>query len=509
MRLVLRPFHLPLINNTHIITMVSNAGTPTTTQSTSVDVAALFRRLGLNTEQAISGTYNGQWLETSGSSTIESFNPSTGDLLARVNVPTSQDVESTIAAAKSAQLQLRKMPAPQRGHILRDIRTALAEHVDDLGMLITLEMGKIKAEGRGEVVEFLDVADIALGLSRQIGGVVLPSERNKHFMGEVANPLGVVGVISAFNFPIAVSSPLSAKNNADAAQVFGWNFSLAFICGNASIWKPAETTPLCAIATTRIITSVLESHNLPGALCSLIVGGGAVGAQLVADPRVDLISFTGSEARGKDVGVECAKRFKQTILELGGNNVSHPSFPHDPTLTFWQAGIVMADANLQLACRNIVFSALGTCGQRCTSNRRLFVQRSILDTFTASLVGAYESASKRIGLPDKEGTLVGPLHSQNSVDAYLSAVEAVKTQGGKVLFGGRILEESEYTDKAMKGGHWIVPTICQFESVKDVAIMKKETFAPILYVVPFDTLEEAIELNNGVEQGLSSVLYTQ
>lgn len=185
--------------------MVNNAGTPTTTQSTSVDVAALFRRLGLNTEKALSGTYNGQWLDTSSGSTLESFNPSTGDLLARVNVPTSQDVENTIAAAKAAQLQLRKMPAPQRGHILRDIRTALAEHVDDLGMLITLEMGKIKAEGRGEVVEFLDVADIALGLSRQIGGVVLPSERNKHFMGEVANPLGVVGVISAFNFPIAVS----------------------------------------------------------------------------------------------------------------------------------------------------------------------------------------------------------------------------------------------------------------------------------------------------------------
>ena len=169
----------------------------------------------------------------------------------------------------------------------------------------------------------------------------------------------------------------------------------------------------------------------------------------------------------------------------------------------------MADANLQLACRNIVFSALGTCGQRCTSNRRLFVQRSILDTFTSSLVSAYESASKRIGLPDKEGTLVGPLHSQNSVNAYLEAIEAVKAQGGKVLFGGRVLEESEYTDKRMKGGNWILPTICQFDSDKDVAIMKKETFAPILYVVPFDTLDEAIELNNGVEQGLSSVLYTQ
>lgn len=193
-------------------TMVNNAGTPTTMQSTTVDVAALFRRLGLNTEQAISGTYNGQWVESSGS-TIESFNPSTGDLLARVSVPSSQDVESTIAAAKSAQRELRKMPAPQRGHILRDIRTALAEHVDDLGMLITLEMGKIKAEGRGEVVEFLDVADIALGLSRQIGGVVLPSERNKHFMGEVANPLGVVGVISAFNFPIAVSPGFSRQKH--------------------------------------------------------------------------------------------------------------------------------------------------------------------------------------------------------------------------------------------------------------------------------------------------------
>ncbi|KAI5450966.1 hypothetical protein NCC49_002460 [Naganishia albida] len=456
--------------------MVNNQGTPTTAQSASVDVPALFRRLGLNTD-SISGTYNGQWITSSSDSKLESYNPSTGELLARVAVPSDADVEATIAAAKSAQLVLRKMPAPQRGHILRDIRTALAEHVDDLGMLITLEMGKVKSEGRGEVVEFLDVADIALGLSRQIGGVVLPSERGKHFMTEVANPLGVVGVISAFNFPIAV---------------FGWNFSLAFICGNASIWKPAETTPLCAIATTRIITSVLEKHNLPGALCSLLVGGGNVGARLVEDPRVDLISFTGSEARGRDVGIECAKRFKQTILELGGNN----------------AGIVMADANLQLALRNITFSALGTCGQRCTSNRRLFVQRPILESFTSSLVSAYESASKRIGLPDKEGTLIGPLHSARSVDAYLAAIQAVKAQGGKVLFGGRKLEESEYADKGMKGGHWILPTIVQFDTA-DVEIMKQETFAPILYVVPFDTLEEGIALNNGVEQGLSSVLYTQ
>lgn len=308
--------------------MVNNQGTPTTPQgSTDIDIPALFKRLGLDTEQSVSGTYNGQWVQSSSGTTLDSYNPSTGSLLAKVQVPSEQDVESTIAAAKAAQIQLRKMPAPQRGHILRDIRTALAEHVDDLGMLITLEMGKIKSEGRGEVVEFLDVADIALGLSRQIGGVVLPSERNKHFMGEVANPLGVIGVISAFNFPIAVSffpscctrgHPLTTPS-----QVFGWNFSLAFICGNASIWKPAETTPLCAIATTRIITSVLEKHNLPGALCSLLVGGGAIGAKIVADPRVDLISFTGSEARGKDVGVECAKQFKQTILELGGNNVSH------------------------------------------------------------------------------------------------------------------------------------------------------------------------------------------
>ncbi|KAJ9121970.1 hypothetical protein QFC24_004553 [Naganishia onofrii] len=459
--------------------MVNNQGTPTTPQgSTDIDIPALFKRLGLDTEQSVSGTYNGQWVQSSSGSTIESYNPSTGSLLAKVQVPSTQDVESTIAAAKAAQIQLRKMPAPQRGHILRDIRTALAEHVDDLGMIITLEMGKIKSEGRGEVVEFLDVADIALGLSRQIGGVVLPSERNKHFMGEVANPLGVIGVISAFNFPIAV---------------FGWNFSLAFICGNASIWKPAETTPLCAIATTRIITSVLEKHGLPGALCSLLVGGGDIGAKIVADPRVDLISFTGSEARGKDVGVECAKQFKQTILELGGNN----------------AGIVMADANLQLALRNIVFSALGTCGQRCTSNRRLFVQRSVIDSFTSSLVSAYESASKRIGLPHQDTTLIGPLHHANSIKSYLSAIEDVKSQGGKVLFGGRLLEESEYSDKNMKGGNWILPTICRFDTSEGIDIMKKETFAPILYVVPFDTLEEAIELNNCVAQGLSSVLYTQ
>jgi aldehyde dehydrogenase family 7 protein A1 len=302
--------------------MVNNQGTPTTAQPTSVDVPALFRRLGQNTE-SLAGTYNGQWVTSSSDTKLESFNPSTGELLARVAVPSDADVESTIAAAKAAQLVLRKMPAPQRGHILRDIRTALAEHVDDLGMLITLEMGKVKSEGRGEVVEFLDVADIALGLSRQIGGVVLPSERGKHFMTEVANPLGVVGVISAFNFPIAVSpTPPFYESHWSLSQVFGWNFSLAFICGNASIWKPAETTPLCAIATTRIIASVLERHNLPGALCSLLVGGGNVGAKLVEDPRVDLISFTGSEARGRDVGIECAKRFKQTILELGGNNVS-------------------------------------------------------------------------------------------------------------------------------------------------------------------------------------------
>ncbi|GAA5915544.1 uncharacterized protein JCM6883_000287 [Sporobolomyces salmoneus] len=420
----------------------------------------------------IPGVFNSKW---TGSGAIhKSLNTATGEVLGQVQTATPQEVEDTLKASRAAYRDWKNVAPPKRGEVLRQIRNALNDNIDDLGKLVSLEMGKVLSEGRGEVQEFVDVCDLAVGLSRSIGGTVYSSEREKHFATEIANPLGVVGVVTAFNFPVAV---------------YGWNLALALITGNASIWKPAPSTPLTAIATTKIIQEVLAANKLDGALSSLLCGGGEVGEALVTDKRVDLLSFTGSEARGREVSMKVAGRFGQSLLELGGNNAS----------------IVMPDANMQLALQAITFSALGTAGQRCTTTRRLFLHSSIAPHFITSLVDAYKSVSKRMGHPLDPNTLVGPVHSADTVKRFGSAIAKIKEQGGEVLIGGKKVEMKG----ELAGGNYVEPTIVLVKDQETFPMMKEETFAPILYVSTFDTLEEAIELNNSVAQGLSSSLFTQ
>ncbi|GAA5844942.1 hypothetical protein JCM5353_004702 [Sporobolomyces roseus] len=420
----------------------------------------------------IPGVFNTRW---TGSGPIQqSIDVATGEVLGNVKTATPQEVEETLKASRAAYRNWRGVAPPKRGEVLRQIRTALNDNIDDLGKLVSLEMGKVLSEGKGEVQEFVDECDLAVGLSRSIGGTVYASEREKHFITEVANPLGVVGVVTAFNFPVAV---------------YGWNLALSFITGNATIWKPAPTTPLTAIATTKIIQEVLAANKLDGALSGLLCGGGDVGEALVNDKRVDLLSFTGSEARGREVSMKVAGRFGQSLLELGGNN----------------AAIVLADANMDLALRAITFAAVGTSGQRCTSTRRLFLQSSISDKFIDSLVKAYKSVSARTGHPLDPNTLVGPVHTADTVKRYEAAIKEAQEQGGEVLIGGKVVKMKG----ELSGGNYVEPTIILVHDREKCKVMQRETFAPILYVSTFETLEQAIELNNSVEQGLSSSLFTR
>ncbi|GAA5934111.1 uncharacterized protein JCM15063_000558 [Sporobolomyces koalae] len=444
-----------------------------TSRALSTQAHSVLSALHLPTDGSpIPGVFHSKW---TGSGPInKSINCATGEVLGQVKTATPQEVQDTLNATRAAYRSWRGVAPPKRGEVLRQIRTALNDHIDDLGKLVSLEMGKVLSEGRGEVQEFVDVCDLGVGLSRNVGGIVYSSEREKHFATEVANPLGVVGVVTAFNFPVAV---------------YGWNFALGFITGNASVWKPAPTTPLTAIATTKIIQSVLEANKLDGALSSLLCGGGDVGEALVNDRRVDLLSFTGSEARGRQVGMKVAERFGQSLLELGGNN----------------AATVLPDANLQLALRAITFAALGTSGQRCTTTRRLFLHNSISSNFLTSLVDAYKSVSTRMGHPLDPNTLVGPVHSPDAVTRFEAALRDAKAQGGEILVGGKAVK----LEGELAGGSYVEPTIVLVKDPRTCEIMRRETFAPILYVSTFETLEEAIELNNSVEQGLSSSLFTR
>ncbi|GAA5911164.1 hypothetical protein JCM6882_006595 [Rhodosporidiobolus microsporus] len=405
---------------------------------------------------------------------VSSYNPATGEELAQIRTASKEDVDAALNAARAAQREWRGVPAPKRGEIMRQVRVALNERIDDLGALVSLEMGKVLSEGRGEVQESVDCLDFAVGLSRQVGGTLVPSERARHQLMEVANPLGTVGVITAFNFPNAV---------------YFWNYSLSAITGNATVWKPSPTSSLVAIASTKVIQEVLAANKLDAGLAALLCGGAEPGEALVNDKRVDLVSFTGSEARGRDVGVKVAGRFGKSLLELGGNN----------------AAIVLPDANMPLALRAITFAALGTSGQRCTTTRRLFLHSSIADSFLSSLTSAYKSiTASRVGDPLDSGVLVGPLHTKSAVEGFERAVKEAKEQGGEVLVGGKVLS----MEGELGGGNWVEPTVIRVPDVEKCKVMKKETFAPILYVATFDTLEEAIELNNGVDQGLSSSLFT-
>ena len=393
---------------------------------------------------------------------IASMNPADGSELARVRLASSEDYERTIAKSIDVFQRWRMFPAPKRGQIVREIGDELRRSKDDLGALVTLEMGKILAEGKGEVQEMIDIADFAVGLSRQLYGLTIASERPEHRMIEQWHPLGVVGVISAFNFPVAVWS---------------WNALLAAVCGDCVIWKPSLKTPLTAIAVQNICDRVLARHGWTGVFQLIIGDDATIGARLIEDRRVPLISATGSTRMGRIVAETVARRLGRTLLELGGNN----------------GVIVMNDANLDLALRAVLFGAVGTAGQRCTSIRRLFLQSGIAPEMTRKLQSAYEHI--RIGHPRDEKTLMGPLIDQQAVSMMRAALERVQAEGGEVIYGGDQL-----------GGCYVKPALVKARA--DMPIVQEEVFAPILYLIEFDTLDQVIQWHNAVPQGLSSAMFT-
>ncbi len=396
---------------------------------------------------------------------LVSYNPTTGEPLARVIQATAQTYEEVMRHAVDAFHRWRELPAPKRGLVVRDLGEALRVLKEPLGDLVSLEMGKIRAEGHGEVQEMIDICDFAVGLSRQLYGLTMQSERTAHRMFEQWHPLGVISVISAFNFPVAVWS---------------WNASIAAVCGDPIVWKPSQYTPLCAIAVQHIANQVMADHGLSG-IFNLVVGKGSeIGDVLLDDVRLPLISFTGSTQVGQRVAEHVARRFGRTILELGGNN----------------AIVVTEEADLDLTTRAILFGAVGTAGQRCTTTRRIIVQQGIARELTQRLVRAYQQI--RIGDPLSAETLMGPWVDGSAVEEMFEALEQARSQGGEILAGGRLRPDL--------GPNFVEPTIVRMPAQTD--IVKRETFAPILYVLEYGTLEEAIQIHNDVPQGLSSSIFT-
>lgn len=400
---------------------------------------------------------------------IESFSPCDGQLIAKVKTGNAQDYQKIIETSKAAFKEFRMIPAPKRGELVRQFGLKLREYKEDLGKLVSYEMGKSLQEGLGEVQEMIDICDFAVGLSRQLHGYTMHSERPGHRMYEQYHPLGIVGIISAFNFPVAVWS---------------WNTALSWICGNVTIWKPSEKTPLCGIACQNIISEVLKENNLPEGISSMIVGDHEIGDQLVKDKNVALVSFTGSTKVGRIVGKNVAERFGKSILELGGNN----------------AIIITENADLDMSIIGAVFGAVGTAGQRCTSTRRLIIHESVYDEVKNRLIKAY--GQLKIGNPLDENNHVGPLIDQDAVNQYLTSIEKCKAEGGKFVVEGGVLDGAQY-----ESGCYVKP--CIAEVANSFEIVQHETFAPILYIMKYKNLEEAIEMQNDVPQGLSSAIMTQ
>ncbi|MCD6119454.1 aldehyde dehydrogenase family protein [bacterium] len=422
----------------------------------------IMRELELNEVER--GGFSGEWLGSGDE--LEVLSPIDGSVIGRVKQCTEDEYEKIAARAHEAFLDWRKIPAPKRGEVVRRIGNALREKKAELGALVTLEMGKIRAEGVGEVQEMIDICDFAVGLSRQLYGLTMHSERPGHRMYEQWHPLGVVGIISSFNFPVAV---------------WAWNASIAWVCGDACLWKPSSKTPLTAIACTRIAAAIFEEMGYDPALASLAIGRGrTVGEKLINDRRIPLVSATGSCTMGYRVGRVVGERLGRTILELGGNN----------------AIIVTGNADLDLALRAILFGAVGTAGQRCTSTRRIIAHRSIADELTGKLVDAYKQV--QIGNPLEDGTLMGPLVDTEAVDLMMAAIARIEAAGGEILVGGEKLDKP--------GGCYVTPVIARAKNEWD--IVQEETFAPILYVIEYETLDEAIAIHNGVPQGLSSAVFT-
>jgi aldehyde dehydrogenase (NAD+) len=411
-----------------------------------------------------------EWLKGNAAGSIDSVSPIDGQKIATVGKANREDYENLMHTAQTAFQVWRKIPAPKRGEIVRQIGEEFRAHKQELGDLVSYEMGKSRQEGWGEVQEIIDICDFAVGLSRQLYGLTMPSERPQHRMMEQWHPLGVVGIISAFNFPVAV---------------WAWNSMIAAVCGNVSVWKPSEKTPLTAIACFQLMKKVWERNSLPEGIMNLIIGDAAeVGEVLVADRRVPLVSATGSTRMGKHVAQIVASRLGKSILELGGNN----------------AIIMAADANLEMAAPAVVFGAVGTAGQRCTSTRRLIIHESIYEKVKTSLLKAYSGL--RIGNPLDEKNHLGPLIDKAAVEQMQKALRDAKEQGGKILFGGEVL-----TGVGFESGCYVRPALV--EANHNMAIVKEETFAPILYLTKYSgDLSEAIDLQNSVSQGLSSSIFT-
>lgn len=432
------------------------------TTATADHATQILESLGLEGDNP--GAFAGSWIDTHGE-TIESINPATGEPLARVTLAGPEDYEHVVATTVEAFETWRTWPAPQRGEVVRQLGQALREHKEDLGRLVTLEVGKIASEGLGEVQEMIDMADLAVGMSRQLYGKTMHSERPQHRMYEQWHPLGPVGIITAFNFPVAV---------------WAWNATVAAVCGDSMVWKPSEVAPLTALAVTKIAQRVLEDNDAPPIFNLLLAGRDEVSKGLVDDRRFPLISATGSIRMGREVGTAVAKRLGRSLLELGGNN----------------GILVLDDADPDLVVRAVLFAAVGTSGQRCTSLRRLFLQKGIAEKITGQLLKAYPSIT--LGDPMDPDTLMGPLVHQAAVDGYVKALATIREQGGEVIYGGRVLD---------RPGFFVEPTLVK--ASPEMQITCEETFAPILYLFEFDDLDEAIRQHNSVPQGLSSAIFTR
>ena len=414
------------------------------------------------------GSTGMQFLQSAGTETRTIISPVNGKPIASVKFATAQDYEHMVKKAGEAFLQWRNVPAPHRGEVIRQYGDVLRANKSALGWLVSYEMGKSLQEGLGEVQEMIDICDFAVGLSRQLYGLTMHSERPGHRMYEQWHPLGIVGIISAFNFPVAVWS---------------WNAMIAAVCGDVCIWKPSEKTPLSAIACQNLLQDVLKKNNIPEGVFNLIIGDYRVGEMMSSDERVPLVSATGSVRMGKKVGAAVGARLGRSLLELGGNN----------------AIIISEHANTDMAIRAVVFGAVGTAGQRCTTTRRLIIHESLYDTMKQKLVNAYKNL--KIGDPTVEGIHVGPLIDTDAVRNFSTAIEKAKAEGGRVITGGEVLSGPGY-----ESGCYVTPCIVEAENT--YSIVQDETFAPILYIMKYKAIDEAIALQNGVRQGLSSSIFT-
>jgi len=425
----------------------------------------ILQKLGIEAVNAGVCTGVDGWIRDENGKELVSVNPTTNEPIATVIQGTAESYDQTVESARKAFTTWRTMPAPKRGDVIRDLGNALREYKEPLGELVTLENGKIRTEGLGEVQEMIDICDFAVGLSRQLYGLTMHSERPGHRMYEQWHPMGAIGIITAFNFPVAV---------------WAWNAALAAVSGDTMIWKPSPSTPLTAIAIQHICNQVMAKHGIDGVFTLVIGENDEVAERMINDERLPLISFTGSIKVGKHVAKAVAGRLGRSILELGGNN-----------------GIIgTEDADLDMATRGILFGSVGTAGQRCTSTRRIIAHKSIVDELTNRLVKGYQSVS--IGDPMQDGVLMGPLVSGRSVDTMMAAIETAKADGGEVLVGGGKLPEL--------GDNFVEPTIIKMQ--KQTPLVCDETFAPILYIMEYDTIEDAIAIHNDVPQGLSSAIFT-